>query len=55
LGQRVFFLHDGRTSDLMVAIQAHSSTGSEANIVIQRFNALHPTQQQNILDFLRSL
>jgi CxxC motif-containing protein (DUF1111 family) len=25
LGQRLFFLHDGRTSDLMQAIQAHSS------------------------------
>lgn len=25
LGQRLFFLHDGRTSDLMVAIQDHSS------------------------------
>ena len=26
-GQRLFFLHDGRTSDLMQAIQAHSSPG----------------------------
>jgi hypothetical protein len=25
LGQRLFFLHDGRTSDLMVAIQDHFS------------------------------
>ena len=25
LGQRLFFLHDGRTADLMQAIQAHSS------------------------------
>jgi CxxC motif-containing protein (DUF1111 family) len=25
VGQRVFFLHDGRTSDLMQAIQAHAS------------------------------
>src|SRR5437867_4949102 len=31
LGQRIFFLHDGRTADLLQAIQAHSSTGSEAN------------------------
>ncbi len=55
LGQRVFFLHDGRTSDLLTAIQAHASPGSEANTIIQRFNALHPAQQQNILNFLRSL
>ncbi|HEX3354079.1 MAG TPA: di-heme oxidoredictase family protein [Terriglobales bacterium] len=26
LGQRLFFLHDGRTSDLLQAIQAHAST-----------------------------
>src|SRR5208282_4409518 len=32
LGQRLFFLHDGRTSDLIQAIEAHSSTGSEANV-----------------------
>ena len=31
LGQRIFFLHDGRTTDLLQAIQAHSSAGSEAN------------------------
>ena len=55
VGQRVFFLHDGRTSDLMAAIEAHAGSGSEANTIIQRFNALNPTQQQNILDFLRSL
>jgi hypothetical protein len=34
LGQRVFFLHDGRTSDLLDAIGAHRSSGSEANGVI---------------------
>src|SRR5262249_15530221 len=30
LGKRIFFLHDGRTSKLVDAIQAHSSEGSEA-------------------------
>jgi CxxC motif-containing protein (DUF1111 family) len=55
VGQRVFFLHDGRTSDLLAAIKAHASQGSEANTIIQRFNALSPVQQQDILDFLRSL
>jgi CxxC motif-containing protein (DUF1111 family) len=78
----MFFLHDGRTSDLMTAIQAHFSaptltsitaTGSllnlvlaagvsnngypasEANAVIQNFNALSVSDKQAILDFLRSL
>ncbi len=61
LGQRIFFLHDGRTSDLLQAIQAHrsgsSNTGdaSEANAVITNFNSLKETQKQDILNFLRSL
>ena len=55
IGQRIFFLHDGRTQDLLNAIQQHSSPGSEANSVVKRFNRLTPDQQQAILDFLRSL
>ncbi len=55
IGQRLFFLHDGRTSDLLEAIQEHSSQGSEANAVIAKFNALTPTQKQDLLNFLRSL
>jgi CxxC motif-containing protein (DUF1111 family) len=55
LGQRVFFLHDGRTSDLLDAIQEHASSGSEANGVIQNFNKLTASQQQDLLNFLRSL
>ena len=74
IGQRRFFLHDGRTSDLLVAIHAHFSAASEcdasaasfgfgpacngpseANAVITRFNALSVSEQQAILDFLRSL
>jgi hypothetical protein len=55
LGQRVFFLHDGQTSDLMEAIQAHSSNGSEANGVIKNFNGLSQSEQQDLLNFLRSL
>jgi CxxC motif-containing protein (DUF1111 family) len=55
VGQRVFFLHDGRTQDLFGAIQAHSSNGSEANTIVQRFNRLSAGQQQDILNFLRSL
>ena len=55
LGQRIFFLHDGRTSDLLQAIQAHSSTGSEANGVIGNFNRLSESKKQDLLNFLRSL
>jgi CxxC motif-containing protein (DUF1111 family) len=55
VGQRVFFLHDGRTSDLMNAIQQHAGQGSEANGVISRFNHLTEGQKQDLLNFLRSL
>lgn len=71
VGQRLFFLHDGRTGNLLAAIQAHASTdsncqngvlaadgsacNSEANAVIARFNALTASRKQDILNFLRSL
>jgi CxxC motif-containing protein (DUF1111 family) len=61
LGQRLFFLHDGRTNNLLVAIQAHRSAGdarfpaSEANAVIDNFNRLNEAQKQDLLNFLRSL
>jgi Di-haem oxidoreductase, putative peroxidase len=76
IGQRLFFLHDGRTSDLLTAVKAHASAGgesgghdsfpgndkpgnnypaSEANAVIDKFNALPVGDKQAILDFLRSL
>jgi CxxC motif-containing protein (DUF1111 family) len=61
LGQRIFFLHDGRTADLRQAIQAHKSFGSlrfrasEANVVVDRFNVLPESQKQDVLNFLRSL
>jgi len=55
VGQRVFFLHDGRTSNLVDAIRAHKSHGSEANKVIEHFNKLTVQKQQEIIDFLRSL
>ena len=75
LGKRIFFLHDGRTKDLLQAIRAHASSSqncqgaqpangttpegfacnSEANAVINTFNALSQGQQQDILNFLRSL
>jgi CxxC motif-containing protein (DUF1111 family) len=55
VGQRIFLLHDGRTQNLLQAILAHSSNGSEANTVIGNFNALPASSQQDILSFLRSL
>jgi Di-haem oxidoreductase, putative peroxidase len=84
VGQRMFFLHDGRTSDLLQAIAAHFSqstlkgsnsaqqalvcvatnaqglagqgfAASEANQVINNFNALSVSDKQAVLDFLRSL
>jgi CxxC motif-containing protein (DUF1111 family) len=84
VGQRLFFLHDGRTTDLLKAIRLHFSPaadcistsasqnfivngvprapstsisfcGSEANAVVSNFFALPPAQQQDILNFLRSL
>jgi CxxC motif-containing protein (DUF1111 family) len=55
VGQRVYFLHDGRTSDLLQAIEAHASQGSEANTVIRIFNGLTESQKQDLLNFLRSL
>jgi CxxC motif-containing protein (DUF1111 family) len=76
VGQRIFFLHDGRSGPgnggLLNAILAHRSTNStctsgqvttpdgvrcnsEANAVINQFSALTASQQQDILNFLRSL
>jgi len=61
LGQRIFFLHDGRTSDLVSAIRAHRSAGnaqyraSEANAIVERFYALPESGKQDLLNFLRSL
>jgi CxxC motif-containing protein (DUF1111 family) len=59
LGQRIFFLHDGRSGPanggLVHAIQQHGSNGSEANSVVNLYNRLSTQQQQNLLNFLRSL
>jgi CxxC motif-containing protein (DUF1111 family) len=59
VGQRIFFLHDGRSTPqnggLVNAIQQHASQGSEANRTINLFNRLSPQQQQDLINFLRSL
>ncbi len=55
VGQRAFFLHDGRATDLLTAIADHSSNGSEANTSVTNFNQLTASQKQDVLNFLRSL
>ena len=55
VGQRIFFLHDGRTKDLVEVIKSHRSPGSEANGVIDNFDDLSETDKQDLLYFLRSL
>ncbi|HEV2991452.1 MAG TPA: di-heme oxidoredictase family protein [Candidatus Angelobacter sp.] len=56
LGQRIFLLHDGRCTDLLCAIEAHESQGGEATTVELIFdNNLSASQQQDVLNFLRSL
>jgi CxxC motif-containing protein (DUF1111 family) len=60
LGQRLFFLHDGRTSDLVVAIHEHrggkgAKLASEANQVVRQFDRLPERDKQDLLNFLRSL
>src|SRR5580658_4603062 len=55
LGQRIFFLHDGRTTNLLTAITDHSGNGSEATEVEENFASLSSSQKQDLLNFLRSL
>jgi len=61
IGQRLFFNHDGRTSDIVQAIENHFSLGngtypaSEANQSVTNFNAMSSKNQQDLVNFLRSL
>jgi CxxC motif-containing protein (DUF1111 family) len=67
IGQRLFFLHDGRSNTLDDAILQHYSAAtpangrnpaygpSEANQVILKFGDLHAQSQQDVLNFLRRL
>jgi len=59
VGQRLFFLHDGRFTSIVDAIKAH---GGEAAEVIKNFSGasgaaapLSTTESQNLVNFLRSL
>lgn len=65
VGQRYWFMHDGRTSNIVQAIEDHSDlscTGgssqyppSEADAVVVNFNNLSAGNQQDLINFLRSL
>jgi CxxC motif-containing protein (DUF1111 family) len=61
IGQRLWFMHDGRTSNIVTAIEDHYSLSngsypaSEANQSITNFNNLSPKNQQDLVNFLRSL
>ena len=67
LSSRTVYLHDGRTTDLMTAIELHESFAgqaaacantypdSEANAVIDAFNALSSDDQATIIGFLMTL
>jgi CxxC motif-containing protein (DUF1111 family) len=55
VGQRLFFLHDGRTADIVSAINSHCSTNSEANASVNALAARSATDRQNLVNFLRSL
>jgi CxxC motif-containing protein (DUF1111 family) len=61
VGQRIFFLHDGRTTNIVQAIEAHKCNASgnygpsEANAVINKFNALSLANQQALVNWLRTL
>jgi CxxC motif-containing protein (DUF1111 family) len=56
VGKRIFFMHDGRTRDIIQAIREHNSAGSEANnSSFIFFTNLTTSQKQDIVNFLRSL
>ena len=46
---------NGNATASFLPISATASCGSEANGVIAAYNSLSSTNQQNLLDFLRSL
>jgi hypothetical protein len=62
LGQRLFFMHDGRDTNLINAIEDHciattstTISASEACNSVGVFNKMTTAQQQDLLYFLRSL
>jgi CxxC motif-containing protein (DUF1111 family) len=49
------FLHDGRASTVLEAINLHDAVGAESQKIAQRFKHLPAAQQQDILTFLNSI
>jgi CxxC motif-containing protein (DUF1111 family) len=49
------YLHDGRAPTLREAVLGHSGPGSEANGVVERFQALGPADQEALLGFVGQL
>jgi CxxC motif-containing protein (DUF1111 family) len=58
VGQRIFFLHDGRTSDLLQAIQAHQSRGDdcdEGNSKREGAKCYGPSEANEVIEKFDSL
>jgi CxxC motif-containing protein (DUF1111 family) len=55
LGQRIFFLHDGRTTDLVQVIRMHGDFESEGRVSVEQYQRLSASDKQDLLNFLRSL
>jgi len=59
LGQRIYFLHDGRPRDLVVAIEDHGGGvgdgRSEATAAVEPFCTINPIRAAGSSQFLRSL
>ena len=55
LGQRIFFLHDGRTSDLERARSARTRAPAPRRTASSTTSNLGEAQKQDLLNFLRSL
>lgn len=55
LGQRRFFFHDGRFTNLFDAIEGHDVNGSEAQISELTLDSFGVNTFQDVLNFLRSL
>jgi CxxC motif-containing protein (DUF1111 family) len=49
------YLHDGRADSVAAAISLHRGPGSEANAVIDQFEALAPEARATLLTFVESL
>jgi CxxC motif-containing protein (DUF1111 family) len=49
------FMHDGRARSIEDAVLAHRAQGSEANAVIDRFEALADADREALLEFVEAL